>query len=205
MNNEEFLKRLSEVAEWIRPQTGPNGHPSVAKGKNYKPPEHPGPITEDELDSMTETEVKVYYDRLMAWRESQPNDSVPPEIVRLKSAIHKCQDCDRILEEPRRIEFKQHESGTKHWRERCANCSCFRNPITKEFSVESKTAHQFFTDYHRPKKGIYNSKYQQVKPVVTPTMTKREIIQRIEQAGEWITTETEDSITRVFQPKTPGE
>ncbi len=63
MNNDEFLKRLSEVSEWYRPQTGPMGQPSVSKGRAKPIPLHPGPITEEELDEMSEEAVTEYYEQ----------------------------------------------------------------------------------------------------------------------------------------------
>lgn len=160
MDNELFLKKLSELTEWHRPQTGPNGHPSVSKGRERKQVEKPEPVTEAELDAMTDTEVQEYYDRLVAWRESLPNDSVPPEIIRLKCNPHDCEDCGQTLNEHRKIECKKYDSAGGHWRTRCANCGNYQHPHTKEFSVSQGASHQFFLNFYRPKLGKYKSKYQ---------------------------------------------
>jgi hypothetical protein len=212
MNNDEFLKRLSEVSEWYRPQTGPNGQPSVSKGRAVKVPEHPGPITAEELDEMTEEAVTEYYERLMAWREAQPNITVPPEILKVKYPPQSCEDCDKILEEPRRVERKLHESSQRHWRERCVNCDCFKHPQTGEYSISKKYSHQFFIDFYRPKKGVYKSKYQkepkvkkEPKPRGRPKkMTKSQLVEQIIAEGTWVTHETETSVIREFVPKNPG-
>lgn len=158
MDNEDFLKRLSEVADWHRPKLGPSGCNSIAKGRSV--PEHPGEITEQELAEMSDEEAQEYYDKLMAWRESQPNDSVPPEIKRLKFEPRPCDDCSQMLEQHRRTERKLYISGQRHWRERCLNCNKFRHPDTGKFTVNGLGSHQFFCDYYRPKLGVYRSKYQ---------------------------------------------
>lgn len=216
MDEKEFLKRLSEVAEWHRPQTGPNGSPSISKGKEKKMPPHPGPITEAELDEMSEHEVKVYYDKLIAWRESQPNESVPPEILRIKVQSKNCEDCGRLCPEGRRVECKQHSTGRTHWREYCTTCELYKDPATGKFTLPKLGSHQHFISFYRPKLGLYKSKYQQdvvkekiakaekIKPKNKQKITKEEIIKRIITEGHWETKETEDSITRIFVPKLPG-
>lgn len=209
MNDEEFLKRLSEVSEWHRPQTGPNGHASIAKGKCKPMPEHPGPITELELDEMSEHEVKVYYDKLMAWREAQPNMSVPPEILKVKIQPKNCEDCGRHCPNGRKTEKKLHESGGLHWRERCVECDLFKDPLTDQFTVTKEAAHQYFTQFYKPKLGKYKSKYQPklepkvkaVRPQRQKSLTKSQIMEKIISEGTWETVETEHSITRRFVPK----
>jgi hypothetical protein len=213
MNNEEFLKRLSEVTEWHRPHLGPNGCYSVAKGKETKLIEHPGAVTEQELEEMTEHEVKVYYDKLLAWREAQPNDSVPLEITKVKIQPVDCPDCGQHCATGRRLEVKQYESGAKHWRKFCRECEMFKNPIDGEFNITKHQAHQFFIQFYKPKQGKYKSKYQpkldkSTAPKVTrerapSKLTKSQLVEKIINEGHWVTHETEDSITRVFVPKSP--
>ena len=81
MDEKLFLQKLSEVAEWHRPQTGPNGACSVNK-RAKSAPQHPGPITQAELDEMSDEDAQLYYDQLMAYKASLPNDSVPAEIIK---------------------------------------------------------------------------------------------------------------------------
>jgi hypothetical protein len=210
MNNEEFLKRLTEVSEWHRPHLGPNGCYSVAKGKTVKTVEHPGAITEAELEAMTEHEVKVYYDQLMAWREAQPNESVQPEITKVKVQAIDCPDCGRHCPEGRRTERKLHESGSRHWREQCKECQMFKDPLTGEFTLSRERSHQYFIQFYKPKQGKYKSKYQpkidkETAPKTTRTrkLTKSQLVEQIIAEGTWITQETEDSVIRRFVPKSP--
>ena len=209
MNEEEFLTRVAEVSEWHRPQTRPNGCDSVSKGKNKPMPEHPGPITELELEEMSEHEVKVYYDKLLAWREAQPNNSVPPEIIRVKTQPVDCPDCGLHCPLGRRTEKKLHESGSKHWRERCVNCDTFRDPLTGQFTLSKQASHQYFIQFYKPKLGKYKSKYQPklevkekaTRPNRTAKLTKSQIMEQIINEGTWHTVETDTSIIRRFEPK----
>jgi hypothetical protein len=159
MDEKLFLQRLSEVSEWVRPQTGPNGAKSVNK-RAKAPPEHPGPITEAELAEMTDTEAEQYYERLMAWRESQPNNSVPPEIKELKIQSTACEDCGEYCANGRRVESRLCVTGERHWRTRCQVCERYRDPATGLFTVTSQEVHRYFASYYRPKLGVYNSKHQ---------------------------------------------
>jgi hypothetical protein len=209
MNNKEFLQRLSEVSEWHIPKLGPNGCYSVAKGRE-RDIEHPGAITEAELEEMSEHEVKQYYEQLLAWREAQPNESVPPEITKVKVQPTDCEDCGRHCPTGRRTERKLHESGGKHWREHCKECQMFKDPLTGEFTLSREASHQYFIQFYKPKQGKYKSKYQPkldkaTAPKVTRErkLTKSQLVEKIIQEGTWVTHETEDSITRVFVPKSP--
>ncbi len=188
MNNDKFLKRLSEVAEWHRPHLGPNGCYSVAKGKTVKTVEHPGAITELELEAMTDWEVQQYYDQLMAWQESQPNESVPPEIVKVKVQAVDCEDCGRYCEHGRRTQRKLHENIQRHWREFCTECEQFKNPETGRFDIPKLGSHQFFRNYLKPKLGRWPNQSPDL-----PKISRQQLIRKIE--------ENEHQIIRYFQEK----
>lgn len=190
MDEKLFLQKLSELAEWHRPQTGPQGFPSVKRGSERKQIEKPEPVTEAELDAMSDEAVEEYYERLVRWRESQPNELVPPEIVKLKPPVNPCEDCGEQLSEHRRIECRKYDSHGGHWRSRCVNCNRWQNPLTKEFDISQGASHQFFSSFHRPKKGAYASKYQ---PKVKKT-TEVEILKN--KIREYTVVETENSIIR---------
>lgn len=194
MDNELFLKKLSEVAEWHRPQTGPQGFPSVKRGTEKTNVPKPEPVTEAELDAMSDAEVEAYYDQLIKWRESQPNDSVPPEIVKLKAPNKPCEDCGKELTEHRRVECKRYDSSGGHWRTRCVNCTNYQNPLTKEFNISQGASHQFFIDFYRPKQGKYNSKYQPKAKV----SAEFDIDQKRQTLRTYTVVETETSIIRTL-------
>lgn len=208
MNNDEFLKRLSEVSEWYRPQTGPAGQPSVSKGRAKAVPEHPGPITQAELDLMSDEEAQDYYDRLMLWRESQPNASVPPEITKLKTYARKCEDCNKGCDSTRLVECKLYLTGRSHWREYCTYCELFRDPRTKEFSIKREASGQVFGNLYRRDKPMPKIKTPKPPKIPKPKgrpkkMTKTQLVEQIIAEGTWEVKETEHSITRFFVPKKP--
>jgi hypothetical protein len=194
MNNEEFLKRLSEVAVWARPMTGPGGYPSVRRGFEAKEIPKPDPVTEAELNEMSDAEVEAYYDQLCKWRESQPNPSVGPEILELKPCVKPCEDCGKELSEPRKIECKKYDSAGGHWRTRCVNCTNFKHPLTKEYSVSQASSHQFFLDFYRPKQGKYKSKYQPMAGSGTRTHVEVEVLK--DKIREYTVVETDESVIR---------
>lgn len=199
MDPKEFLRRLSEVSEWHRPQLGPQGSPSVSKGRGPKKIKHPGPITEQQLEAMTEHEVKRYYDQLMAWREAQPNDSVAPEIIRVKCQAKDCEDCYKHCPEGRKVEKKLHQTANPHWRELCVECQMYKSPLTGLFEIPKRGSHQFFNDYYRTKLGRYHSKYQ--PEVVNKSEIIGKILAQNQALGQYHLEETEDSIIRRFEQK----
>lgn len=206
MNNDEFLRRLSELAEWHRPQTGPGGQASISKGRARAVPVHPGPITQEELDLMTDEAAQDYYDRLMTWREAQPNASVPPEIIKLKTYARKCEDCNKSCDSNRRVECKLYLTGREHWREYCTACELFRDPRTKEFSIKREASGQVFGNLYRRDKPM--PKIREPKPPKVPKplgrpkkITKSQLMEQFIAEGTWEVTETADTITRVFVPK----
>lgn len=126
MKEEEFLKRLSEVAEWDRPLSGPNGLPSVKKRSLEKK------LAEREIDYDEDgNEIEVEPTPLF-------NDSIAPVITKLKPILQVCPDCDRMVED-RRLECKLNTTTVAHWRIKCTACKCYQNPNTGEFNL---TDHQ---------------------------------------------------------------
>jgi hypothetical protein len=209
MNNDEFLRRLSEVSEWYRPQCGPQGQPSVSKGRAKPIPLHPGPITAEELDEMSEEAVTEYYEQLIAWREAQPNASVPPEILRLKPYARTCEDCNKACDSTRSVERKLYVSTAKHWREYCDYCELFKNPRTGEFSVKREASAQFFGNLYRKDRPPPRVKVKKEPKVRGPRgrpkkLTKSQLVEQIIAQGHWEVTETETSVIRQFVPKNPG-
>lgn len=204
MNNDEFLKRLSEVSEWHRPQTGPSGAASVNKRTQAKRSAlHPGNITQAQLDLMTDEEAQDYYDRLVAWREAQPNPSVPPQIKRLKIAAVDCEDCGRHCPNGRRVESKVCTTGQPHWRTQCHECELYRDPATGEFTLPQHTVHNYMTSYYRPKLGVYNSKHQRsnVKSEAKPkTQSNVKKLIQGDPGFQMVRYETDDNITWVREP-----
>lgn len=196
MDEKLFLQRLSEVAEWHRPKLGPNGAASTNK-RAKEQPEHPGPITEEQLDQMSDAEAEDYYERLMAWRATQPNESIGPEIKQLRIQAVDCPDCGRHCAEGRRMETKLCQTGQRHWRTRCDVCNLYKDPATGKFSIDPKMAHSYLMSYYRPKLGLNNSKHQKVN--------KEPNAQIKLQLKEMVRYETEDAIVYSHEPISPRE
>ena len=170
MDEKLFLEKLSELAEWHRPQTGPNGAASINKRAR-----HPGPITQEELDEMSDDEAQEYYDQLMAYKESLPNDDVAPEIVKLKPQPTTCDDCGKHCANGRRTESKISITGVKHWRTKCLVCNLYKDPATNKFTLEPHRVPTYLNSYYRPKLGVYKSKHQPNvdKPKPQPRVKER--------------------------------
>ena len=150
MNNELFLKRLSEVSHWHRPKLGPSGAVSVNK-RNNTTVEHPGMISLEELESMSDQEIEQYHEQLMAWKEAQPNESVPPEIKELIYQPKACEDCGLTVTCRRTQRRMCWTNDYPHWREHCVNCGLYKNPNTKEFNLSSHESQNVFKIWIRAK------------------------------------------------------
>jgi hypothetical protein len=146
---------------------------------------------------MTDAEAEDYYERLMAWKATQPNNSVPPEIIKLKTQAVDCSDCGRHCVNGRRTETKLCSTGQRHWRTRCDVCNLYKDPATGEFTIQPQVAHSYLMSYYRPKLGINNSKHQKIN--------KESNSQIKTQLKQMVRYETEDSILYVHEPISPRE
>jgi hypothetical protein len=171
MDNELFLKRLTEVAEWRR--ADPNNY-----HRDRKMVDEPPVYTEAELEAMTDTEADELYEWIMAWREQQPNEHLPPVIIKLKIQPTACEDCGRHCENGRRTEHKLCTTGAQHWRHRCAECGLYKDPADGSYSLDPKGVHQYLGSYYRPKLGAYKSKHQ---PKEKESIVKRRARERLRE------------------------
>jgi hypothetical protein len=153
MDNELFLKRLSEVSEWHR-SDGTNYHKD-----NKKIVSQPPVYTEAELAEMTDEEAEELYEWVMAWREQQPNEGLPPLIKTVKIQAIDCEDCGRHCPNGRKTEHKLCTSGSRHWRHRCGECGFYKDPADGTYSLDAKGVHQYLGSYYRPKQGVYKSRH----------------------------------------------
>jgi hypothetical protein len=188
MNNDEFLKRLDEVAEWHRPQCGPTGGPKHLKRDRLV--EHPGELTEQELSEMSETELNKYHSRLMDWLEQQPNYSTGPEIKKLKYEPRSCEDCGKVCKKPRVVEAKLVQQPVRYWRTRCNICCLYQDPATKEFSLNSVGVHNYLGNYYG-----YLSRRGVAPPITDGKIRQRALAPRVTTTSDGTTvTESENKI-----------
>ena len=122
MKEEDFLKRLSELAEWERPMTGPNGAKSLVKSKKNIEPEY------DEFGEEIEQELES---------ESKINEGIGPVITKLKPLVSVCPDCNKICEGGRRVESKLMTNPVNHWRTKCISCKSWKDPNTGKFNLNT--------------------------------------------------------------------
>jgi hypothetical protein len=147
MDDEEFKRLLSEVAEWETPKV--KFDPTSRRRLKSGDPEAP------------ELEFVQKYGLV--------HESMPPSIKKIKKAPVDCQDCGRHCENGRCLEAKQHESrGVVHWRRHCVTCNRTQNPWTKEYDVTSGQVGIVWNEYWRQQTpGYKRDKPKFDIPVIT--------------------------------------
>jgi hypothetical protein len=139
MDDAEFKRRLSEVADWEIPKN-PRDTSLNQKKKRVK--------KQDEDDIIEEP---VFAD--------DNNPTIPPLLKKVRVAMTTCEDCGEQCPKGRRTTIKLYERGDKkYWREDCNTCSRAKNPYTGEFDVKGVAANQLWYSYMKPTKGLYQSK-----------------------------------------------
>ena len=144
MNNELFLKRLSEVCEWQ--------YPKIADVPAEPMLEQPSDLDCDG------DEVK---DSLIGQPIRTVNDTHSPQIVKLKYQNKNCEDCGKPCPKGRKVIIQHYTSHGGSWRESCKNCGLHRDPRTGEFTLPSSVAASVYQNLAKHT-GKYSSKY--VKP-----------------------------------------
>ena len=144
MNDEEFKRRLTEVAEWKIPDTPRETSLNAKKKRGRK-------SAEDEYQEQRE---EMFFEEF-----GGVNPTYAPMITKLKVQGCGCEDCGRFCTEGRTVETKQYESNNiKHWRKRCVTCDHSQNPYTQEFDLKSAEASAVWNIFLRDRKGKYKSK-----------------------------------------------
>jgi len=163
MNEKQYLELLSQYAEWDKP-----GNLAVNLEKSKaKPLPRPPSYTEAELAEMSDEEAQAVYDQWVAYKESLPNETLAPRLLKVKHKPVPCEDCGKIVE-GRRVEAKLCVTGHPHWRKTCKACELTINPYTGVYDVPSHQIQQVYVAWTR-NKGKYNpregkqSKIQQIQ------------------------------------------
>lgn len=148
MDDEEFRKRLSEVAVWEIPKT-----PRETSLNNKK---KRGRKSNEEL--YQELREEIFLEEF-----DGTNPTYPPMLVKLKCQPTTCEDCGEHCPSGRQKETKLYEANNKrHWRERCVTCSRTKNPYTGQFDLTNATASHIWNAWIRelkqPKKMVYKKK-----------------------------------------------
>lgn len=143
MDQEEFKRKLSEVADWEIPDRLNDSTPRPRKKRNAIE------ITEeyneqDEQDDNEENFLAEFGGK---------NPTLPPKILKVHNQAELCTDCGRHCAEGRKKEKKLYEANKKkHWREKCITCGLTKNPFTGQFDLNSSLASYVWNDYCRDRK-----------------------------------------------------
>lgn len=155
MDDEEFKRRLSEVAEWHIPTDADKPY---AKTKRKKRNEQLVEMVGEDGD-----------EEVIA--DTGPNLTIPPIITKLKIQGCWCEDCGKYCENGRQTEKKIYKTGKTHWRERCVTCKMFKHPVSGEYTMTNIEASHFFTNLNRETQGINRSKFNKMREQVQRTKT----------------------------------
>jgi RNase P subunit RPR2 len=137
MNDEEFKKRLSEVAEWRIPKissTDVKIARQKARGK--------GRPTKEQL--YQEEHEQVFVDLFEGI-----NPTYTPVVTTVKIQACTCDDCGKHCEHGRHTEITKYTSSRPHWRARCLTCGMNKNPNTGEWDLTNKDASAHWANWLR--------------------------------------------------------
>jgi len=125
MKREEFLRKLSEVADWHIPKLEmPARDWAYMKNKA---------CTENNEDDDNDQEQDTTTMALATGR----NPTAAPELLGLKNQSRACEDCGTTCTKGRVTEKIRYEyQGQAIWRERCRNCGMSKDPFTGKFDVD---------------------------------------------------------------------
>lgn len=132
MEQDEFKRRLSDVAEWKQEVKGPNGYRKGQQNVKYV-----SDWDDDDEDDYDEYDEVIDVDAL----------NIPIEITKIKPIASVCDDCGLVVEN-RIKHFKkaQNRFGTQ-WRESCYTCKKHKNPNTGKFDMTGTEGIQIWKEY----------------------------------------------------------
>lgn len=156
MDEQEFRRKLSEVAEWQIPDVLEKSTKLIIKEKpNYddnldmdQELDQPCEGDQDDCDDSDEhgetSGIRRYQKR------TYENRSLPPVITRLKIQSCTCEDCGKFCENGRQKEkkyYNENKAIPNHWRTHCVTCNRWRHPITGEFTLTPYNISSVYVSY----------------------------------------------------------
>jgi hypothetical protein len=63
------------------------------------------------------------------------NHTVPLELIAVRPLNSSCEDCDRQLDQPRKVYSKRLVKPYPHWSKQCQSCKFYQCNITGEYSL----------------------------------------------------------------------
>jgi hypothetical protein len=131
MDEEQFRKRLSQVAEWSIPVIPTEEIKKLKRGRKNN----------EELYQDAHQEM---FNEMF----NGINPTYAPKIDAVKQVSETCSDCGLICEQGRKKDFKYCQGKKKSiWREKCLNCSKYKNPYTGQFNMDSNRSQSAINSY----------------------------------------------------------
>jgi hypothetical protein len=160
MDDEEFRRRLSEVAEWKIPDTPRETTIGAKKKRGRKSKE------EQYQDEHEEIFMELF---------EGVNPTYTPLLTRIKYTPVAC-ECGRVCSNGCEKEAKLYQTqGKPVWRWKCKTCGMTRDPYTGEYTLNTQKASIVWQSFLKESKGVYASKGNLVKKIVSEdagTITK---------------------------------
>jgi hypothetical protein len=157
MNDEEFKRRLSEVAEWKLPDTPRETSLNAKKKRGRK-------SAEDQYQDEHEEVFLELFEGV--------NPTYPPMLVKVKRCAITCDDCGKHCANGREKEAKlQEKNGKAAWRQKCLTCGKFENPFNGKFELTGSAASFKWSDFMRETKGVYKTTANELRKQVLVNKT----------------------------------
>lgn len=132
MRDEDFKQKLSEVSEWEIPLTLDSSTVGKYVRKNKEPTEQQDVI----------------------------NPTYPPKIKKLKTKSVECQDCHKVCEEGRHVEYRiiRNKENKSFIRRHCKTCNLYDDPYTGKFCLTGTESSQKWMSFAKPVARRYEPK-----------------------------------------------
>jgi hypothetical protein len=152
MDDEEFRRRLSEVAEWKIPETPRETTLGAKKKRGRKSKE------EQYQDEHEEVFMELF---------EGVNPTYTPLLTKIKYAPTTC-ECGRVCSSGCEKEAKLCQTKDKTiWKWKCKTCGMTQDPYTGEYILNAQKASIVWNSFLRETKGCYASKGNLVKKIVS--------------------------------------
>jgi len=139
MEDKEFRRRLSEVAEWKLPETQKETSVAARKKRGRKT------VEEKYQDEHEEVFMELF---------NGVNPTYAPMLTKVKRCATTCQDCGEHCANGREKEARLHQkNGKAAWRQKCLTCNKFQNPFNGKFELIGQAASIKWNDFMRETKG----------------------------------------------------
>lgn len=152
MDQEEFKRKLSEVAQWRIPETI-----TGTKDGNQKKPRRRGRPSEEDLYQEAHEEIFLEI-------HNGINPTFPLQITELKTCEQACVACGQICKGGQSKEAKFFNKPKNHWREKCVTCGLYKNPYTGRYELTSFQSSQAWFAWTR---GLNSNVYINFNPEKT--------------------------------------